>query len=410
MSNVSCPRCGAQLDLSRRTDEGVRCAYCQTFVPATQRLPAELVAAQHLDASLSAKLDQHAARSRGLLLAVGGGIAALVGAVLVLLTHRTNGTANDAPVAQHAARPVASAPPPSPTPPPASPPPTPAAPPLPAPRVAFGGEGTGEGRFTGVKAIAVDRAGTVYIADRTGRIQAFDSAGTLQRTLRVSTTRVASGPLDQDITEVEGLAATANGKLWVSIGYDLVRIDAVTGRVEHSTRGASGRTCFRDVSVSPLGQLHARSACTATNRYALVHLDAGGRELHRYADPPDYDRACSGRVAVDGAGRWFVPYASLEEVRILEPNGSVHTRIVRGSDTPDAFRSHGVDAVALDVAGHLYVRDSGVLRIFDGGGRHLRDFDPGALGGMRSFALGADGTIWVITGAGRVGAFAPLSF
>lgn len=403
MTSFACPQCGAALEVPSPPPSSVRCKYCRADTPVGSLSRIEVDPAR-LDRTLHA----HATRSRTLVMGIGVGLGLLSLATLAAVLLRGSPAAPPTPQAVQAAPQEAMPAPPTPRPPAVTPPPP--APARPVPRVRFGGEGTGEGRFSHVKALAVAADGTVYVGDRTQRIQAFDATGTLLRTLTVSTQRKPTGPLDGDITEIEGLAATRDGKLWVSIGYDLVRIDATTGKVEHTTKGPTGRTCFRDLAISPRGELHARSACTTTNAYALVHLDAKGRELHRYADPPDYDKAVSGRVAVDGAGRWYVPYGTLSEVRVLEPDGKVFTRFGQRGAGAGEFESFAMDAVSLDPAGRVYVRDSSELAIFTPEGRFLQRFDPGELGSMRTFAIASDGTIWVLTGDGTLGAFDPPTF
>lgn len=403
MTSVVCSQCGAALEVPSPPPSSVRCKYCRADTPIASPSRHELDPAR-----IDRALDAHATRSRSLVVGLGVTLGALSLVTLAVVLLRGSPAVPPAPDASRAAvREAMPPPPPAPVPIVTPPPPAPA---RPVPRVRFGGEGTGEGRFSHVKALAVASDGTVYVGDRTQRIQAFDATGKLLRTLSVSTTRKATGPLDGDITEIEGLAATRDGKLWVSIGYDLVRIDATTGKVEHTTKGPAGRTCFRDLAIDPRGELHARSACTTTNRYALVHLDAKGRELHRYEDPPDYDEAVSGRVAVDGAGRWYVPYGTLSEVRVLEPDGTVFTRFGQRGPGDGEFDSFAMDAVALDPTGRVYVRDSSELVIFTPEGRFLRRFDPGELGSLRTFAIGTDGTIWVLTSDGLVGAFDPPAF
>lgn len=404
MTSFACPQCGAALEVPSPPPSSVRCKYCRADTPVGSLARVEVDVAR-----IDRALDAHATRSRTLLVGIGAALAMLSLVTLAVVLLREPSSVAPAPEAARGeqAKPAAVVAPSIPVPPEPAPPPEPA---RPVPRVRFGGEGTGEGRFSHVKALAVAADGTVYVGDRTQRIQAFDANGGLLRTLTVSTTRKPTGPLDMDITEIEGLAATRDGKLWVSIGYDLVRIDGTTGKVEHTTKGATGKTCFRDLALSPRGEIHARSACTTTNQYALVHLDAKGRELHRHEDPPDYDSAVSGRVAVDGAGRWYVPYGTLSEVRVLEPDGKVFTRFGQRGSGDGEFESFALDAIALDPTGRVYVRDSGVLAIFTPEGRFLQRFDPGELGSMRTFAVGSDGTIWVLTGDGVVGAFDPPTF
>jgi len=405
MTSLVCSQCGAALEVPTPPPTSVRCKYCRAETPVGPRPQAEIDTAR-----IDRAFEAHATRSRTLLVGIGVALGALslVTLAVVLVSGSSSGPSMPPEIPQHVA--VAEATPmPAPIPSPL-PEVTPPVSPRPVPRVRFGGEGTGEGRFSHVKALAVAADGTVYVGDRTQRIQAFDASGKLLRTLSVSTTRKPTGPLDEDITEIEGLAATRDGKLWVSIGYDLVRIDATTGKVEHTTKGPTGKTCFRDLALDPRGELHARSACTTTNKYALVHLDAKGRERHRYEDPPDYDKATSGRVAVDGAGRWYVPYGTLSEVRVLEPDGTVFTRFGQRGSGDGEFESFALDAIALDPTGRVYVRDSSDLAIFTPEGKFLQRFDPGELGSMRTFAIGSDGTIWVLTGDGIVGAFDPPTF
>jgi sugar lactone lactonase YvrE len=95
---------------------------------------------------------------------------------------------------------------------------------------------------------------------------------------------------------------------------------------------------------------------------------------------------------------------------VLEPDGTVFTRFGRRGEGEGDFESFALDAIALDPTGRVYVRDSDTLAIFMPEGRFLQRFDPNELGSMRTFAIGTDGTIWVLTGDGLVGAFDPPAF
>ena len=95
---------------------------------------------------------------------------------------------------------------------------------------------------------------------------------------------------------------------------------------------------------------------------------------------------------------------------MLEPDGSVFTRFGQRGSGEGEFESFAIDAISLDPTGRVYVRESSEILIFTPEGKFLQRFDPGELGSMRTFALGSDGTIWVLTGDGVVGAFEPPAF
>lgn len=405
----TCPTCGAAIELPEDPESGpIRCAYCGTSHARAAFVGAHAAAAERLHASLGKKLDDHASAQRKL---VAGLVVGLGGILLVVgLLVRSNDAATPESTAS-AAAPAAAPPPPAeapPAPPPPTPPAEPAAPPPPAPRVVFGGTGTGEGRFEDAANLAVDREGSVYVADRTNRIQVFDPQGRLLRTIVATTRRQPINDLTTDVTYVQGLAVDGAGKLYVALGYDLIRFDAATGREEKRFLGRFGSTCYRDVSTDQTGRLYVVSACTDTDRYALYRLRPNGRVDLRIAQPNVYEEAATGRIAVDGAGRWYVPFGYSSEVRVLEPGGALHTRIGRAGNGPGELTEYAVSNVALDPEGRVYVRSSDELEVFAPDGRWLGRFDTSAVGRPYDVAIATDGTVWVLTSDDRVAAFPPF--
>ncbi len=84
----------------------------------------------------------------------------------------------------------------------------------------FGGKGTSAGLFDGANQIAVDKAGNIYVADGTLRVQRFDENG---KFLNLWIVKGAKNEL------IDKLAAGSNGEVDVLIGGEIVVYKGETG-------------------------------------------------------------------------------------------------------------------------------------------------------------------------------------
>jgi len=83
----------------------------------------------------------------------------------------------------------------------------------------FGGEGIAPGMFNDASNLAVDSAGNIYVADRSGRLQVFDAGGNFQ----------SLWMLDDSPVYVRGLSVSREGTVYVLRGGDIHRYDSATG-------------------------------------------------------------------------------------------------------------------------------------------------------------------------------------
>ena len=84
----------------------------------------------------------------------------------------------------------------------------------------FGGKGTSAGLFDGANQIAVDKAGNIYVADSTLRVQRFDANGKFLNLWIVKGDKIET---------IAKLAANINGEIDVLIGGEIVVYKGETG-------------------------------------------------------------------------------------------------------------------------------------------------------------------------------------
>jgi hypothetical protein len=95
--------------------------------------------------------------------------------------------------------------------------------------LSFGREGLGQGEFKSASAVAVDKAGNIYVGDGTLRIQKFDSVGKFLQLWNVTESTVKAN--EKFTTVISHLAVDSRNRVYAAVGRDdLLRYDGATGK------------------------------------------------------------------------------------------------------------------------------------------------------------------------------------
>ena len=190
----------------------------------------------------------------------------------------------------------------------------------------FGTPGTGDGEFSGVTSIAVDRGGNVYVSDEVlNRISIFDKEGTFLSKWGVQ------GSGDGEIERPWGLAFDADENLWV--------VDSGNSRVQTFTKDGKF-----------LGKFGG-----AGSREGEFNMPWG--------------------ITLDGNGDVYVADWRNSRVQKLSPDGKhLRTFGAPGSGQGQLRRPSGV---AVDDEGDVYVVDWGenVVQAYTADGDYLTTFE-----------------------------------
>ena len=222
------------------------------------------------------------------------------------------------------------------------------------PVMRFGSEGTGAGRFEDARAVAVDAAGRIYVAEYTGgRVQVFDSAGTFL-TQWMADARMPLLDLEAD----------RGGTVYVVQSGRIRRYEGATGRALGEVPGPGGAS-FGDVALALDGSVWAVSGM-----HQVTHLAADGRVLRTIDTREAVDEdAAPMRVAVAGTGDVYVMDRWTGEIYHLDPTGRFRDRF-GGRSGPGREGMGAPQDLAIDGRGRVFVSDMmGGIHVFgaDGG-------------------------------------------
>lgn len=226
--------------------------------------------------------------------------------------------------------------------------------------LAFGGEGTGAGRFEDARSVAVDGAGRIYVGEYSGgRIQVFDSAGTF----------VTQWFANRQMP-LRDVAADRSGTVYVVQSGRIHRYDGPTGESKGELARVAGFGSYDDVALALDGSLWAVD--DVGNK--VVHLSREGRVL-RSIDLREVigERATPARVAVAGSGDVYVLDQWTPDVYHLDPNGRFVDRFGGKGDGPGRLQSP--EDVVVDGRGRVYVSDFGeAIEVYDAAGNSVATF------------------------------------
>ena len=224
----------------------------------------------------------------------------------------------------------------------------------------FGSEGTGAGRFTDARGVAVDGAGRIYVAEyQGGRVQVFDSAGAF----------VTQWMADPKMPLLD-LEADRGGTVYLVQYGRIRRYEGATGNLLGELPRDRG-TSYSDVALALDGTMWAVAGTSH-----IAHLGRDGA-VRRTIDLRQAvgDDASPERVAVAGTGDVYVLDRRSGEVYHLNPQGRFVDRFGGRGEGPES--TSAPDDIAIDGRGRVLVSDLGRgIRVFDASGRYV-----GAFGG-----------------------------
>jgi DNA-binding beta-propeller fold protein YncE len=276
----------------------------------------------------------------------------------------------------------------------------------------WGESGSGAGQFGFPVSVAVDSAGTVYVADsENDRIQTFTESGAFLGEWGAS----GSGP--GQFATPESIAVDASGNVYVADkgNYRVQKFTSTGAFVSQWGGHGAGAGQFEDpegIATDPAGNVYVADAgndrvekFTATGA-SLISWGGLGRAVGLF-DGPD-------SVAVDSSGNVYVSDSGNDRVEKFTETGAFVSKWGKTGDGPGEFDSPV--AVATDSAGKVYVADAVNDRIeaFGGSGKFLSQWGthgkaPGQFDTPVAIAPGETGRIFVAdAGNDRIQVFGKL--
>lgn len=224
------------------------------------------------------------------------------------------------------------------------------------------GEGSGPGQFNDPRAIAVDRDGNLYVADRmTGRIQSFDDQGNFRWMLN----------LGNKVT-VQSMAVGNGTMLYVAAQGDLRRFEINDGKEIESIMFSDNRYYIDDIAIAPDGRI----ALIYRGENLLV-LDSDHEtlfEIPAAVSTVTGDSELSSEVALDPVGNLYILGTFNNLVLKYSADGRYLNQF--GGDTVERAdgKFRATNDLAVDMQGRVYVSDVFGVQVFDGAGRYLDRF------------------------------------
>ncbi|MGH9759499.1 MAG: NHL repeat-containing protein, partial [Blastocatellia bacterium] len=276
------------------------------------------------------------------------GVAAICGALLVMLTVLTRARRVPPPGPHPFPTPVK-----LPTPPPRSDPPG-----LGTTVLSFGHEGIGPGLFKDARSIAVDSFGNIYVGEyMERRVQVFDSAG-----------KFVTQWMVRPEMAVSEMTADRKGNVYIEGSGTIWRFEASTGK-ELGHMDYPGGAQFNDVIATPDGGLIASQYNSSDD---IIRFDANGKTtlvirkaVSKQSERPELQV----HVAVDGLGNIYALSMFSNAVYKFTPDGKFISKFGSEGDEPGQFRAPM--AIAVDGQGRVYVSDFKGIQVFDTNGRFL---------------------------------------
>lgn len=366
MKAFNCPQCGATLEYERIASNTVRCHYCNSTVIVPAELRPALTPPRRDSQPLSTYGSQQPIIKKVVPAILGLVLLAVV--VVMLFRPSSKGSRPVGMIPTYTPRPI----------------PTPKLTPKPdgyTIAFTFGGEGTGPGFFKDEMGVAVDGAGSIYVADDTRRVQRFDASGKFLSTWNIPMQTKWYAKLKRGPQKL--LANNGSPHLFAVLAGVVVKFDAETGE---ALGAAHGSDYIHDAALLPDGGFLLVSQKGRDDE--LVHLGGDGRtarRTHRFVSSLlDKELEVEAlRVAADGTGNTFALYAlggvegehwyDEEDLAVFKfsPEGKYVSRFGSGGHEPGQF---GVPSViAVDSGSRVYVCEPfNKIHVYADDGRFIR--------------------------------------
>ena len=230
--------------------------------------------------------------------------------------------------------------------------------------VEMGGRGINPGQFNDARALAVDRNGLIYVADReSGRLQTFDRNGEPQAMW-----------VGNDDTFTDDLEINGEGVLYAQQQGKIYRYDGATGTpLGEVVYTGDVAVVFDDLALTADGELYAINRV----RNTIVHFGTEGELLNTIdlEAIPEGERFTN--LTVDGLGNLYVTGTAKDllgdrqdVVFRFTPEGQFAAQFGSSGNEPGTFQGI-VSSIAVDGQGRVYVGDFQGIHVFDNNGRFL---------------------------------------
>ena len=216
----------------------------------------------------------------------------------------------------------------------------------------------GTGQFKDARSIGVDGQGRIYVAEyQGGRVQVFDAQGK----------PLAEWTVDPKMP-LRGMAVDRKGTVYVVQRGAITRYEGMTGK-PLGNLSYSGGSNFDDVAATQDGGIIAATSGASDD---IVRFNSSGQAVQtiRKAISGQTDRSeLNMRLASDGQGNIYALGSFNSAVFKFTREGKFITRI--GSAGHEAGQFNGLDAIAVDGQGRVFVSDTKGIEVFDTNGRYL---------------------------------------
>ena len=251
----------------------------------------------------------------------------------------------------------------------------------------FRGDGgsAASARLSGPVALALDSAGSVYIADRNNlRIRLVDPTGIISTLAGDGT----SGPGNTQLNFPAGVAVDDTGAIDIA-DQNNDRIQQMTAGIITTLAGTGTPGFNGDGLAATATQLLSPGALALAAGHTLYFVDKGNQRVRKLAADGIIStviQAAAAGVAADQSGNVYVADVSLHSIERIDAHGQV--TILAGTGTAGFAGDGGPAASAqLNAPSGLIVDSQGNLYIADTGNNRIR-------------MIGSDGTMRTIAGNG----------